>query len=88
MNIALELGSNSGIKDAVKRGLGIAFLSRLVVADDVLAGEMHAVGVRGLRLNRSFYLVSHRGRPHSPAAHIFLRFVESHPIGRAVSKRP
>ena len=31
LNVTLELGSNSAIKDAVSRGLGVAFLSQLAV---------------------------------------------------------
>ncbi len=31
LNVALELGSNAAIKDAVQRGLGVAFLSQLAV---------------------------------------------------------
>lgn len=81
LNITLELGSNRAIKDAVKRGLGIAFLSQLVVRQELDAGELRAVAVGGLRVARHFYLVYHRRRPLSPAASVFLHFVESHRIG-------
>ena len=43
--VALELGSNEGIKEAVQRGLGLAFLSSYAVADDLAAGRLHAVSV-------------------------------------------
>jgi DNA-binding transcriptional LysR family regulator len=88
LNVTLELGSNAAIKDAVKRGLGVAFLSRLAVKGELDAKELRAVAVRGLRLTRNFYLVHHRRRPLSPAASVFLHFVESHPIGEAAAKRP
>lgn len=87
LNISLELGSNAAIKDAVKRGLGVAFLSRLAVERELDAKELRAVTVRGLRLRRSFYLVYHRRRPLSPAASVFVHFVESHPIGPESAKR-
>jgi DNA-binding transcriptional LysR family regulator len=80
MNIALELGSNAAIKNALKRGLGIAFLSRLAVQRELDAGELRAVAVSGLSLNRHFYLVHHRRHPLSPAASAFLHFVASHPV--------
>ena len=82
LNVALELGSNAAIKDAVRRGLGVAFLSRLAVERELDAKELRAVAVRGLRLSRNFFLIHHRRRPLSPAAGVFLHFVESHPIGR------
>jgi LysR family transcriptional regulator, low CO2-responsive transcriptional regulator len=87
LNVSLELGSNSAIKDAVKRGLGVAFLSRLAVERELDAKELRAVSVRGLCLTRSFYLVYHRLRPLSPAATAFLHFVESHPIGQGATTK-
>jgi DNA-binding transcriptional LysR family regulator len=81
LNIALELGSNAAIKDAVKRGIGVAFLSRLAVRRELDADELRSVTVSGLSLDRHFYLVHHRRRPLSPAASVFRHFLESHPIG-------
>jgi DNA-binding transcriptional LysR family regulator len=80
LNIALELGSNAAIKDAVKRGLGVAFLSRLAVKREMDAKELRAVPVRGLSLMRHFYLVHHRRRPLSRAASAFLHFLNTHPL--------
>jgi hypothetical protein len=68
LNITLELGSNAAIKDAVQRGLGVAFLSRLAVQREIDANELRAVTVDGLSLDRHFYLVYHRRRPLSPPA--------------------
>jgi DNA-binding transcriptional LysR family regulator len=85
LNITLELGSNAAIKDAVKRGLGIAFLSRLAVQRELDAHELRSVAVSGLSLERHFYLVHHRRRPLSAAASAFLYFVVSNPIGPLLS---
>src|SRR5262245_31778366 len=81
LNITLELGSNAAMKDAVKRGLGIAFLSRLAVQRELDADELRAVAVSGLSLDRRFYVVHDRRRPLSPAASAFLNFLASQPIG-------
>ena len=88
LNVSLELGSNAAIKDAVKRGLGVAFLSRFCVQQDLGRNELRAVAVRGLHLTRHFYLVYRRHRPLSQAASAFLHFVESHPIGKSPAARP
>jgi DNA-binding transcriptional LysR family regulator len=87
LNVSLELGSNAAIRDAVRRGLGVAFLSWCCVKRELGSKELRAVAVRGLRLTRDFYLVYHRRRPLSPAASVFLRFVESHPFDRGWAKR-
>jgi DNA-binding transcriptional LysR family regulator len=82
LNIALELGSNAAIKGAVKRGLGVAFLSRFAVQRELDSRELRVVSVRGLCLARHFYLVYHRRRPLSPAATALMHFVAAHPIGQ------
>jgi DNA-binding transcriptional LysR family regulator len=82
LHVACELGSNAAIKDAVRRGLGVAFLSRLTVEKELDASELRVVAVRGLTLTRHFYLVYRRYRPLSQAASAFLHFVESHPPGQ------
>jgi DNA-binding transcriptional LysR family regulator len=87
LNISLELGSNTAIKDAVKRGLGVAFLSKICVRRELEARELRAVGVQGLDLTRRFYVVHHRRRPLSIAAKAFVRFIESRPIDRPPPKR-
>ena len=86
LNVALELGSNAAIKEAVKHGLGVAFLSHLSVRKELDSKELRAVAVRGLSLTRNFYLVHHRRRPLTPAAIVFRRFVELHPIMREPAK--
>jgi DNA-binding transcriptional LysR family regulator len=88
LDVSLELGSNAAIKDAVKRGLGVAFLSRFCVKRELDSKDLRVVAVRGLSLTRQFYLVFHRRRPLSQAASVFLHFVESHPLGQGSAERP
>jgi DNA-binding transcriptional LysR family regulator len=88
LSVSLELGSNAGIKDAVKRGLGVAFLSRYCVQRELAAKELRAVRVGKLDLARQFYVVYHRRRPLSPPASVFLHFLASHPIGEGAAARP
>ena len=80
LNIALELGSNVAIKDAVRRGLGVAFLSDLAVRKDLDSQELTRIEVEGLTLRREFYAVSDRRRPLPPQAVAFLRFAEANPL--------
>jgi DNA-binding transcriptional LysR family regulator len=82
LEVAIELGSNAGIKDAVKRGLGVAFLSQFCVQKELASEELKPVVVLGLDLRRQFYLVYHRRRPLSPAANALVHFLESHPLGQ------
>ena len=72
LRVALELGSNEGIKEAVLRGLGIAFLSTRVVQKELHDGRLHAVQVAGLPLAREMFAVWDRRRALPIAARLFL----------------
>jgi LysR family transcriptional regulator, low CO2-responsive transcriptional regulator len=80
LNVALELGSNAAIKDAVRRGLGVAFLSRRAVSRELESGELKTVAVEGLDLPRDFYVVVDHRRPLPPAARAFLHYLTLNPI--------
>lgn len=68
-----ELGSSEAIKRAAREGLGIAFLSRYAVAEEVARGELEAFRVRGLPpLTRQFSLAALAGRDLSPAERGFV----------------
>jgi LysR family transcriptional regulator, low CO2-responsive transcriptional regulator len=68
--VALELGSNEAINAAVRRGLGVAFLSSLAVRAQ---GEpLPTVRVGCLDLGRDLYAVHDRRRALPIAARLFL----------------
>jgi DNA-binding transcriptional LysR family regulator len=79
LKVALELGSNEAIKEAVQRGMGAAFLSRQAVRKELDAGALHALDVAALRLDREFFLVRNRRRVLPAAAQLFLDSVEPCP---------
>jgi molybdate transport repressor ModE-like protein len=68
-----ELDSNEAIKRSVRAGLGIGFVSRLVVQEELDRGELEAFTVRGAgQMQRSVYLLRPDGRhpTHSERAFI------------------
>jgi len=80
LNVALELGSNAAIKDAVERGLGVAFLSSFAVQKELDHGDLVRVEVEELKLERDFYVAYDRRHPLPPTAMAFLHYVEANPI--------
>lgn len=76
---ALELGSNEAIREAVRQGAGVAFLSNLVVAEDARAGRLHALAVEGLDLMRDLYALYDRRRPLTIPARLFLDVLKTGP---------
>jgi len=80
LRVALELGSNEAIKEAVLRGVGIAILSTYAVQKELRAGQLHALGVSDLHCDRDMYVVLDRRRVLPFSARLFLIFLETHPI--------
>jgi molybdate transport repressor ModE-like protein len=68
-----ELGSSEAIKRAAREGLGIAFLSRYAVAEEVERRELEVFRIRGVPpLKRKFSLATMAGRHLSPAERRFV----------------
>jgi molybdate transport repressor ModE-like protein len=68
-----ELDSNEAIKRSVQAGLGIGFVSKLVVADELARGELVAFQVEAAEpLRRSVYLLRPDGREPVPSERAFI----------------
>lgn len=74
--VTLQLGSTEAIKQAVAAGLGIAFVSRFAVDDQVKLGRIAAVRVREAALGRMLTELRLRGRTPGPAAQAFRELLE------------
>lgn len=64
----IEVGSSEAAKRCVLAGLGLAFVSRHAIADELDNGRMTLVPLRGLPVKRSFYVVRPRSSTPSSAA--------------------
>jgi DNA-binding transcriptional LysR family regulator len=80
LRVALELGSNEAVKDAVLRGVGVAVLSVYAVQKELREGRLRAVAVTGLRCERDLFIVSDRRRVLPLPARVFLTFLDAHPV--------
>jgi DNA-binding transcriptional LysR family regulator len=85
LRVALELGSNEAIKEAVLRGVGVAILSTYAVQRELRAKQLHALQVSDLHCDRDMYVVQDRRRVLSLPARLFLHFLETHPIAAETS---
>lgn len=72
LQVALELGSNEAIKEAVARGMGLAVLSTHAVHKEVQAGTLRTLPVTGLALEREVFAVHDRRRGLPAPAQLFL----------------
>ena len=73
-----ELGSSEAIKRAAREGLGVAFLSRYAVAEEVERGDLESFRLAGRPpLLRHFSVAHLAGRPLSPAERSFVATLTS-----------
>ncbi len=77
LNVALELGNSSAIKTAVEAGLGVSILSSRAVHAQLQSKMLRQVDIRGVTLERDFYLILVADRYLSPASAEFKELLES-----------
>ena len=68
----LELGHTEAIKQAVMAGLGVAFLSVYTIRREVARGDLVAVRLQGLRIQRHFHVIHNEGRLLTASARAFI----------------
>ena len=73
---AMELDHTETIKRAVMAGLGIAFVSRYAIEDEVRAKRLRVVAVDALKIRRHFHVIHDERRPLSASARAFVGFLE------------
>lgn len=83
----LELSTSTAVRSAVSAGAGPAVLSDLAVREDVAAGRLVQVAVRGVDLTRRLRAIWPTGARLPSAAADLLRFGQNHlPAGRAPAR--
>jgi LysR family transcriptional regulator, transcriptional activator of the cysJI operon len=75
MRLLMTFDSTEGLLSAVEAGLGIAFVSRWAVRNQLALGTLKLARVRGLNLARMFSLASVSGPEPAGIARAFHRFV-------------
>jgi LysR family transcriptional regulator, transcriptional activator of the cysJI operon len=78
LRLAMTFDSTEGLLSAVEAGLGIAFVSRWAVRNQLALGTLKLARVRGLNLARMFSLGTVAGPEIAGIARTFQRFVLQH----------
>ena len=73
LNISMEMPSLEAIKRLVEEGLGVALMPKLAARAEITRGQLVALAVREMRLERKLYLVSRAGGALSHASRAFLK---------------
>lgn len=72
LNISMELPTLEAIKRFVEQGMGVALVPRLAAGVEIERGQIAALAVREMKLERRLYLVYRKGAKLSHAARAFL----------------
>jgi len=70
-----EIGSTAAVLEAVRANLGISILSARAAERDVSCGALATLALRGIVLERPFYLIRRKNRELSPAAAVFWEYL-------------
>jgi DNA-binding transcriptional LysR family regulator len=95
LRVGMTSDSTEGLLSAVEAGLGIGFVSRWAVRNQLALGTLRVARVKGLKLGRMFSIVTMAGPEPVGAAGAFRRFVleraeqlTPRATGQAQAKRP
>ncbi len=84
LNIRMELDSTEGLLNGVEAGLGVTFVSRWAVRNQLALGTLTLARIDGLKLSRSFSLAYPAGPEPSGIVGAFTKFL----LGNAATVAP
>lgn len=74
------LNNTEAIKNAVKAGIGIAFVSRVAVEQDIKEGRLAKIRLSGIHFKRLFKLIYHKDKFISPLLKTFIDSTKNYAI--------
>jgi len=75
LDVVCRLGSTAAVMEAVRRGVGIAWVSRKAAQTALDHGLVCSVSVRGVKMERDCYIVLRRGRSVTPTSRAFQKIL-------------
>jgi DNA-binding transcriptional LysR family regulator len=73
LHISMSLGSTAAVKEAVKAGWGVSLVFASAVRDELRAGTLRALTIKGIALEKPLFIVLPDGAPASGPAWRFAR---------------
>ncbi|WP_457575671.1 selenium metabolism-associated LysR family transcriptional regulator [Desulfomarina sp.] len=75
LNTSATLGSSTAVKEAVKADLGLSFISRYAIRDELKRGCIKTISIPDLNTKRAFYIVLSNKRTLPHHYNIFLQTI-------------
>lgn len=77
LQIIAELTDTEAIKEAVKNGMGVSYISKMAIVDELANNSLKCLNIEGLpNIVRSFYIVTKKGKTISPQVKALLDIVD------------
>jgi len=76
LNIVMMLGSTSAVKKAIESGAGVSLISERSIENEIKAGSLKKITIKGTEFIREFFVIYKRQRFHSPATKALLQFLK------------
>ncbi len=77
LSVVAELSDNEAIKEAVKNGMGMAYISKMAVAGEIASGKLKQVAIQGLPdIKRSFYIITRKGKAVLPHVKALMEIID------------
>lgn len=76
LNISMEMPTLEAIKRLVERDMGVALIPRMAAQTEIKLGQIVALKVSEMRLERKLYLIHRKGAKLSHAARAFLNIAQ------------
>ena len=75
LRVSARLGTSTSVKEGVKAGIGVAFLSHHALATELEQGTLVALRLEGRRMARHFYMIRDSRRTASPLCRAMASFL-------------
>ncbi|MBM3268752.1 MAG: LysR family transcriptional regulator [Candidatus Sericytochromatia bacterium] len=79
MDINLEVGNTEALKRMVLAGVGLAFVSRFAIAQELRFGTLNVIDIGGVTIRRKLWLVSPKSGQMPERLARFSEFITKHP---------
>lgn len=76
LSTILVLGSSEAIALSVQEGIGVGFVSNIIITK-LVAGRVAPIRIRGLHIERDIYMGLHTRRPATIAQRVFWDYINS-----------
>jgi DNA-binding transcriptional LysR family regulator len=77
LTIIAELTDTEAIKEAVKNGMGISYISKMAIVDELATGKLERLFIQGFpEIKRSFYIISRKGKTILPQVKALLDIID------------